>query len=295
MRGPLVVGVALVALLGPGPPAAAQDLDRELQKLNGLRKGRETPLAAVDQLGAELLRKYPDPKSQGQIYYQLAHVYAQSGLVQPERTIDYAKKALEFPLEPAQRLRLHVYWGDARQVANPREPFVAKRREAVRPYLEGLKETLKYELPEKPPELPPVFKFDAEPQQGPVYDKLVREHRQALAARRRAELQGELIMHRDVLTGQIAGLYSRRPFDPDELEQLASSVLDDPAAVARLKKAVEAAVAKVPPAKTPELPPAERPAGSPGRLILLIGSAAALGAVTLVLLLRNRPARPSRR
>ena len=72
--------------------------------------------------------KYPGARERGQIYYMLAHVHAQSGLVHPERVIDYAKQALAQPLEPLQVPQLYVYWGDATQIARRKEPLTERRK-----------------------------------------------------------------------------------------------------------------------------------------------------------------------
>jgi hypothetical protein len=134
-----IMGPALLWLLFGTPLAAAQDLQAELFALEQLRKGKDTPLDEVDRRGAGLLQKYTDPKDRGRIYYQLAHIHAQSALRRPDQVVQYAEKALECPLEPSQRLRLYVYRGDALQMG--KEPFPKKRKRAVVPYLQGLRGT----------------------------------------------------------------------------------------------------------------------------------------------------------
>lgn len=235
--------VAFCFLLGGPKVSLAEDLQRELRQLDSLRKGRETPLAVVDQRGEELLRKYPDPKGQGQIYYQLAHIHAQSGLTRPERVVEYAKKALGYPLEPSQRMRLFVYWGDALRVGNPKEPFPANRRSATAPYLEGLKELLKDKLPDKAPELPPVFAYQVDGPEAEV-ERVREQHKKAVAARKQAEQLGEMVKHRDVLVGQIAGMYGRKPFATEEVSELAREALGDSPEYDRLMRSVQAEVAK---------------------------------------------------
>lgn len=270
----------------------------ELKALDSLRKGRETPLDIVDKRGQELLRKYRDEKDQGRIYYQLAHIHAQSGLVQPARAIEYAETGLKFPLEPSQRSRLYVYLGDARLVAEGDQPFTSKRKLAATGYLGGLKEVSKMNLPEKAPDLPSVFKYDVISDQKSVHDEIRKKHEQAMQARENAKLQGEMIKHRDVLTGQLVGLYSRKPFATEELEKIAGDVLQDPASVDRLMTAVRAGIEKatarmsaapVPKALQPVPPP--KPT-SRLRIYVIAASGLFVAGVLVVLLRRAVSGRP---
>jgi hypothetical protein len=218
-------------------------VQEDLARLAALRNGRSTQLKMVDQVGQQLLQKYPGAKEQGAIYFQLAHIHAQSGLREPDRVIEYARKALDFPLEPSQRMRLYVYWGDATQAKPARLSTGAQRKEAALAYLQGLKETLRYRLPEIAPELPGVSPYDMVGK-GPEVEKARQKHQQEMAARQEAEVQREMIQHRNVLTQQLVGLYSRQPYVPEELEQLARQTLGDPAAVERLMKFLPPAIDK---------------------------------------------------
>src|SRR5262245_6698366 len=106
----------------PAASGTAKKFNVDLYVLDSMRKGTATAFAEVDALGRELLDKNPGAKERGQIYYMLAHVHAQSGLVHPERVIEYAQKALAQPLEPLQVPRMYVYWGDAVQVSRGNQP-----------------------------------------------------------------------------------------------------------------------------------------------------------------------------
>lgn len=214
-----------------------QNLAAALTKLDELRKGRETPLATVDERGARLLKDYSSLGDRGRIYYQLAHVHAQSGLRRPEKVIEYTKKALEYPLDTDHKLRLYVYWGDALQVTTD-HPLVVRRKAAATAYLDGLAEVLKYKLPEKAPELPPVFIFDAVGD-DPQAEQLRQRHKQAVEVRKQAEFQREMIGHREVLISQIVGLYRQKPAAIEELQELAKKALKSQAAVDRLLGAVK--------------------------------------------------------
>jgi hypothetical protein len=221
----------------------AQDLQSDLRRLDGLRRGKSTPFDKVEQLGAELLKKYAAPRDQGLINYQLCHVYAQSGQARPEQTIAHAKKALQYPLEPLQKLMLYTYWGDAEQVADRKKPHQERRKPAAAAYLQGLQEARKLNLPDSLPPRPASPKVDVEPT-DPRFLKLMLQHEKEMEAYRKTEHLRPLIQQRDILTDQIAQMYSRKPFATQELEQMAKATLDDPQEVNRLMGAVRTAVAK---------------------------------------------------
>jgi len=193
-----------------------------------------------------LLERYTKSEEKGKIYYQLAEVYAQSGQLIPNKTSEFSKKALEYPLDPVKQLQLYVYWGDAIQVAHRgvhNQELVAARRKAVMPYLQGLKEALKHNLPEVKPDLPSVSRVRyVGPPDSEEYQKIKRRNEEQMAAWRLARFQQDMIQHRVALTGQISYMYSRFPFASNEIKELATQVLEDEKAVERLMSAVNAAV-----------------------------------------------------
>jgi hypothetical protein len=265
-------------------PCRGQDLTVELGRLDRLRNGLKTPLDEVDRRGEELLKKYSNPRDRGRIYYQLAHVHAQSGVRRPEQVIAYAEAALQCPLGLSQQLRLYTYWGDALGVSKEKKPFAARRTEAAAIYLKGLREVSALKLPEKPPEPEPMTFFN-----GPDAEENRRKGQEQWVRRRQIDYQREMIKHRDVLQGQIVSLYGRRPVATEELRDTATKILGEGKALDRLMAAVEAKVAKLPPedknSRTAAMTPAKprSPHSKFRTLGLLIGSGVAL-VFTLVLL-----------
>jgi hypothetical protein len=226
----------------PVASGTAKKFNVDLYVLDSRRKGTATAFAEVDALGRELLDKNPGAKERGQINYMLAHVHAQSGLVHPQRVIEYAQKALAQPLEPLQVPRMYVYWGDAVQVSHGNQPLTERRKWAAVVYLAGLRELLQHPLPAKAPELPGIERGlirDARP--GREMEEARRIHAKQMEARRRAEFVGAMIQHRNILTGQLAALYGRMPVDYDELRELAGGVLRDERMVTRFLRAVKGA------------------------------------------------------
>lgn len=139
--------IPLAVLWGHASSALGEDpLRKELQELDRMRKGKQTPTDKVESRGGDLLEEHPSPEEQGRIHYQLAHVHAQSAQKDLELVIEHAQRALSFPLDPDLRLRAYVYWGDALRILHRRKkaPYAEGRRLAAPVYLEGLKETQKY-------------------------------------------------------------------------------------------------------------------------------------------------------
>ena len=255
--------LALAICLSAAALARGQDsLLVDLNGLDALRKGHDTPYEKVEKQGARLLEKYKDGKAQGRIYYQLAHVYAQTGLDRPQPAIAHAKKALEFPLELDLELRLYCYWGDAVQVAGRSEALSGPRRQAAAIYLAGLKKVLALKLPDK---------ID-EPTDVPVIsDDPATQRKMAERAKRveKARWHETMLRHRDVLTGQLVRLYSRKPYARGELEELVRASLKDAKQVEQLVEAVEIEIYN-----TPDPSDEGRPAG---KLVLVEGPPATFG------------------
>jgi beta-lactamase regulating signal transducer with metallopeptidase domain len=231
-------------------------LAAELRALDAMRAGLSTNFAKVDELGAKLLDRFTKPEEQGQIYYELLHVHGQSGLQTPERILDYAQKALKFPLGSRQELMVYIYWGDMLNVRKTDEPWPKQRSEAAAVYLRGLKRVRQYHAPESPPELPdPPPLYDGP--DGPELQarRAAMEHYMAL--KNEADFIKELIYDRKIFIRQIADMYHRRPATAAEIDALrrqAQETLGDDAAVARLMAAVQAPDEK----RAPPEPAADR-------------------------------------
>jgi hypothetical protein len=290
----LAVTVACgVILVGSSGFAAAQTLREDLQKLEGLRDGLNTPLDLVDKTGAEILNKYSAPTDRGQIYYQLAFIYGQSGLRRPEKLIEYAKKAMDLPLEEDQRLDLFIYWGDAQRFADPKSPPAERRKKAATVYLDGLRETQELSIPAKAPNVPAGMKGDVsgDPKMVAAWQKRQQE---ASDAQRKAKAQIELVQDRDILMNQVVDLYTSPPFATDEMIEIASKKQLNPAAIDALVERVNTAIAAMPkpaPIEPAPIKPPTQPLAHKG-LFIVWGSFAALllvfALVILALRIRSR-------
>lgn len=243
-------GLAIVMVYGlvAATYVIAAPLDAYLHQVDAMRAGEDTPFGKVEAECQRLLENYKIPEEQGRIFFMMAHVYAQTGHVRPEQSIKWAKKALEYPLDPEDKQLAYVYWGDAIQLSHRGvrgKQLAVVRREAVVPYLQGLKELLAYELPEGPSEPAIVESFDwSGPQDTPEYKQQLREYQAQVDAASRTRFVNRMLRYRDMQTGQIAYMYSRLPFATNELELLAREILKDNAGVDHLMARVKVRVQK---------------------------------------------------
>jgi hypothetical protein len=138
-----------------------------------------------------------------------------------------------------------MYWGNAIEVANKGVrggDLAVARREAVMPYLEGLKENLAY-LSELEDNMPPEGNV-AKPKPGDAAPSQRELTGASYAAWQHSRLKEKLVQHQNAYETQIVYLYSRLPFATSELEKLAGEALGDKAEVDRLIGLVKARVDK---------------------------------------------------
>jgi hypothetical protein len=236
-----------------------------------LRNGANTDWPRVYQKAEQLVKKYADdPEAQGRIYLEVLKNHALGGgLRRPQEAIAYAQKAAQYPLPPVDKAQLYLSWGDAIQFTAPGakgEKMQEVRRAATVKYLNGMKVALDNQIPAVPaPPQPPegvnlnmfenglIFIPDSLPED--VKEKL-RQEKAALEARdaaRREYFQKKEEYNRlketrdrcDYSRDLILQLYTTVPFDTAELEQLATEILKDPAAVKDLVDRVNRRTAEI--------------------------------------------------
>jgi hypothetical protein len=245
-RSGFLTGICLMLILCP--ISRAETLDEELEQVGRLRALKDTPFDEVDRRCDDLLTRYISPEEQGKIYFERVQVEGQSFFQRPEKILEFISKALACPQEPLKKARLYIYWGDAIQVASrgvhDQELMVARRKAAM-PYLEGLKESLQYDLPEAIPDMPmgSFLTYDG-PTDTPQYRELMQRQQARADAQKRVRSQRDMIQHQGIMISQIAGMYSRFPRASNEIRQLATEVLNNKQMVDRLMAKVDEAVQK---------------------------------------------------
>lgn len=222
---------------------AGTEFEEDLAALRQLRSGRDTDFDSVEEYGQRLLDQKLTPDQRGRLCYEMAHIYAQTGLQFPDRLESYATQAMDLPLKETLRLRLYVYRGDS-HVANREAPFAERRLLAARIYLEGLIE---------------CQDIDTFPLPKPKHNKrgglignedIEGHHKRAEAFRKTFELwqeREELAYSKRVLEQQITQVYETKPYAIDELKTLMTDSDLIPDFADRIVATVEEYMAEHPP------------------------------------------------
>ena len=196
---------------GESPPQLA----RELYAIDRLGALDKTPFDEVERRAKELAKRHTRAEERGRIYAAVAHVYGQSGC--RPRTVFWAKRALELPIDPVLRLRMYEYWYSAtllRTDPKARRESAGSRREMLRPALFGLREALRYDLPADAPALPSIAKRRDE---SPESRRL---HRRQVQARVVAHFLRDMATLRNIHTDRVAKHATRTRAESEQLRAL---------------------------------------------------------------------------
>lgn len=237
----LLVGLLWIASTSYGDALSERlaDLRRELGP------GGPPSTSVIVGLHERLLAAHPAPEDRGRIYADLAEVLCNTGMKDPEAIILATKDALACPLDPSVSMRVHVAYGDALQVKNrgvTDDALRAVRGDIAKVYLEGVKVGLDGGAPEEKLPLLPVEILNIRGDE-PRFQKAIREHDEAAANEIRKHAN-ELLERRNALEGQVVYLYTRRPYDTDELKRIAADALKNDSAVQRIVAKVDAGILK---------------------------------------------------
>lgn len=222
-------------------------LNDKLRELDSLRAGQQTQWSEVQRCINELLSSYTKPAEQGQIYWQATMVYGQSDIHGHAAEVTYyAKRALAIVLDPSQRGWLYMYLGNAAEARDiDPDRYLQNRTEAARWYIKGFAELSAFDLPNEPPELPILQRFErssSNTTEG-LLDDIASQVRLDAQIKRRQEVQTirDLIHHRTIyldrlkdLFGRLHDLYDKDANRQDRLRTIATEILKDPEAVERL-------------------------------------------------------------
>ena len=210
-------------------------LKQQLARIRSKNRGKGTNWEKLETECLALIKDYNSPPDKGRIYATIARIYAEKGYssssedVRIPNAIKYSKKALQHPLEEITACEMYGRWAGALIVKyskSAESEFVKRRREAIIPCLTGLKLALDNKAPKKRKKVPPVDMLSFHgPKTHPIYQKLLKEHNEQLAKRRKAMLLNELYFQRWALTRICATLYSRKPYNMDELKSYADKAL----------------------------------------------------------------------
>jgi len=210
----LLITLFLLPPIAPDPSDAQSetpDLRRQLAIIANQRNGTKEKSAQLERECLRLLDGTPSPATKGLVYAQIAKLYCDQGLTDPDKVIQYSTKALEFPLDVENTCKVYGCTAGALEVKRR----IARGEEAQeltrslwKVYLEGLDFVLKQNPPPNPRELPGVGKFDCSPESSEMCKALVEKNRQEMEKRKRAELDNELVLYREIFLEKCGTLYS---------------------------------------------------------------------------------------
>jgi len=209
------------------PVTGPLQLQVAIYKLSSFGQGIQTDLSKVEEFGKQLLNDFPD--HQGLICFELANIFAQAGMKNPEKVASYSKKAILLlePKQIARRAAAHLFLGDSLRLTNTGKKFSHVRLEASKVYLDGLAEIEKYQIPDKLPVIPPTVNHHITIA-GLGDNTLETEYIKQVEKRAKEQKEEEvkirtiqrLFRHREVLVRQVSSLYHERPYNRDELKGL---------------------------------------------------------------------------
>jgi RNA polymerase sigma factor (sigma-70 family) len=212
-------------------PEASEELRKELFQFDEkYRHGTAEKFAELEKKADELAKRFKEKDDQARIWYEVAHVAAQSDIRKhSERVRMYAAKCLEISRDPLHRPWMYSYLASAEEVSEG--VFADRRRKAAGWLLTGYLEMLAQELPDEAPELPAAARKLGDDPQGRANNAA------AMAAIVETRFVQEQVFRRDTLVLQLRNLYKPNPKQADrdekgldELKALAAKTLPDDAA-----------------------------------------------------------------
>jgi hypothetical protein len=253
----LAIMIVLIQLLAAG--IHADTLSSELYKIRKASYGPSANIQMLEEKCLGLLEIFKAPDEIGEIYYNIEFMYTQSHWTDSQgnaKVLQYAAKALEYPLPLSQQVRLLHENTQAleKKYAGVKGGELAKirREEVVLPALEGIKRTLDNKIPNSTLPLPKNT-FTGLHTAGYIYDpekdknveefhKRIQEQQEAIQKeneRFTAELDkvreiNATIRSRQICEDRVVAIYTKKPYATAELRQIALRVLEDQSVVERI-------------------------------------------------------------
>lgn len=275
-------------------PAADLEVRQALYDLKKMCWHNQKPRAEFDadleRHVAEMLKKFPDPWAQGQFWFELTEFYASSGGPW-QRMLECAKKTLEFPITPVQRIRSIESWSSAYFAVNGDLLLHPEgRKEAAAIALDGYVEFRKIDLANYVPTMY-IDQLPQPPPSIPKEDKAFweRERREAVE-KEKARVVKEITLYGNALINSLVDLYRLRPYAaPNELRDLIMEKTHDSKLADRLVKEVDVIVAADIAKYGPYVPPPKyEPIPLPARGKLLFTLTSLLVILVSIFIIRRR-------
>jgi hypothetical protein len=268
--------VPLCSLVNVARCAADDGIWKAVNELVQMRgEDSKTRYKHGERRAGELLKQFSDPNDQGQIWFELTQLYGQTA-GPPQRIVECAKQALQFPVEPQQKIRLYEYWADG--LCRTDRYFSRRselRRAAAAVCLDGLVEFNKIDVANYVPRLPPGALPKIPPSLDPSERAFWEKERSDAKAKAHAIFVRDITLYRDALNGRIMFMYTLRPYAAaDELRALIMEKTNDSQWAGRLAGVVEekvkADIAKYGPDVPPPPPERLNPPPAKGRQVFML-------------------------
>ncbi|NLW83787.1 MAG: hypothetical protein GXY41_05200 [Phycisphaerae bacterium] len=198
-----------------------------LAKITAGNKNDASDYTQIEDACLALIQEFDSKAQIGRIYAELAKVYSGKGYssrhdFRVAKTVEFSQKALQQPLDAVIRCEMYGKLTDALIAVcleSPPHQFAVLRREAAETCLQSLKIALDHNAPDVRPVLPALDTYMPDRQK-------VREAYNARSIRRKKwELESNFFYLKNGLTQMCVSLYSREPYNLDELRQLGQTIL----------------------------------------------------------------------
>ena len=238
-----IIAISLGAAVGYAQvpnSGGVRPLEQQLSAITTKDKGEGTDISSLENDCLELIKTFNTSADRGIIYGGLALMYSGKGYISPQdlriaKTVEYCRKALEYPLSPVMAAEIYSRLAGARMASvrsRPQEEIVKASKEAIVSCLSGLKLVLDSHAPKERPIAPlaVVYNYDGDIN-DPDFQKAIQDvqkkQEQQRVARQEWEIDYKLYILRRSLMVQCADLYLRLSFNTEEVKTSARDILKD--------------------------------------------------------------------
>ena len=195
----------------------------------------------LEQAALALLSRDSSETDRSEVYVAIATMFANNGMRQPSKVAEYCEMALRGKTELLKACQLYVYWGEAleRLTNAGSNTNVSTAKDALTPYLKGLKLVIQKQVAREKRDVPPLgrYRYDGL-KNDPGYQIMLNKRAEAAAVRQEIMVQNELVDYRRILTDKCVALYSQGNNSIEEFEDTARGILKDPDLLKELVEAI---------------------------------------------------------
>lgn len=218
-----------------------QQIAQNLYEIDQKRTGAAEDMAQLEKEALDLLDENSTDKERLKVYESVAFMYANNGINQPSKVIEYCEKALKYEIDEPKACQLYVYWGEALERKFAENNIDAHIKEdIVIPYLKGLNIVASRQIEHEKQDIPAVGKYRYDgPKEDSEYQRLLEKHAEEIAARQYVMFQNKLIEYRKILIDKCVSLYTQWPDEVAEFKNLADEMIKDADWVNEIIKAIQ--------------------------------------------------------